>query len=151
MKKAKSGRFVPKNPNKYAGNYNNIVYRSMLERNLMVWFDNNPNILRWASEEIKIRYFNNLDNSYHTYYPDFLIEYIDKSNQAKKMLIEVKPYCQTIEPKPKKNKKTMLFETTNWVTNNAKWAAARDWCSKNGIEFKILTEKHIKPQPKKNK
>ncbi len=62
------------------------------------------------------------------------------------MLIEVKPYLQTIEPKPKKNKKTMLFETTTWITNNAKWSAAREWCSKNNIEFKILTEKHIKPQ-----
>lgn len=146
LNNAKSGRFYPKNPQKYSGDPNNIIYRSLLERNLMSYFDKNPNILKWASEEIFISYYNQLDQKHHRYFPDFIIEYIDKNTQVKKMLIEVKPYLQTIEPKPKKNKKTMLFETTTWITNNAKWSAAREWCSKNNIEFKILTEKHIKPQ-----
>lgn len=51
LNNAKSGRFYPKNPQKYSGDPNNIIYRSLLERNLMSYFDKNPNILKWASEE----------------------------------------------------------------------------------------------------
>lgn len=149
LNNAKSGKFYPKNPQKYAGDPNKIIYRSMLERNLMVYFDKTPNITKWASEEVIIDYYNDLDKKHHRYFPDFLIEYLDTNSVPRKMLIEVKPHCQTIEPKPRKNKKTMLFETTTWITNNAKWEAAKIWCKQHDIEFKILTEKQIKPQPKK--
>ena len=32
--------------------------------------------------------------------------------------------------------------------NNAKWKSAIDWCENRGMEFKILTEKHLNPQYK---
>ena len=44
------GKFTPENPSKYAGDCNNIIYRSMWERRCMKYFDNNPSILQWASE-----------------------------------------------------------------------------------------------------
>ena len=55
-KKPYKGRFVPEDPKKYNGNSRNIIYRSMWERQCMVSFDRNENILEWASEEIAIPY-----------------------------------------------------------------------------------------------
>ena len=51
------GKFTPENPSKYAGDSNNIIYRSMWERRCMKYFDNNPSILQWASEEVVIPYY----------------------------------------------------------------------------------------------
>ena len=53
---AYSGTFRPKNPRKYAGDPNNIIYRSTWEARVMNWLDKNPNIITWASEEIAIPY-----------------------------------------------------------------------------------------------
>ena len=46
-----SGRFKPSNPGKYKGDPTNIIYRSLWERKLMVWCDNNANIQEWGSEK----------------------------------------------------------------------------------------------------
>ena len=55
------GKFRPKNPNKYKGNPSNIIYRSLLERRMMVYLDKNPEIEHWASEELPIRYYSPID------------------------------------------------------------------------------------------
>ena len=63
---------------------------------------------------------------------------------AKKYLIEVKPKKQTVEPKlPKRKTKRYLTEVTTYITNQAKWEAAREWCADHGLEFIILTEDHL--------
>jgi hypothetical protein len=36
------GKFRPKNPQKYEGDFRNIVYRSMWERQVLKWCDENP-------------------------------------------------------------------------------------------------------------
>ena len=51
------GKFTPTNPSKYIGDSNNIIYRSMWERRCMKYFDGNPSILQWASEEVVIPYY----------------------------------------------------------------------------------------------
>ena len=51
------GKYTPENPNKYMGNVNNIVYRSMWERRCMKYFDGNASILKWSSEELAIPYY----------------------------------------------------------------------------------------------
>jgi len=50
------GKFKPKNPNKYKGDANGIVYRSLWERNAFRWLDENDSIVAWNSEEIVIPY-----------------------------------------------------------------------------------------------
>jgi hypothetical protein len=62
MRKQKfhQGKFVPKFPSKYIGNVNNIVFRSGLEYHFFKFFDENPSITNWGSEEIVIPYFLNL-------------------------------------------------------------------------------------------
>ena len=75
MKKHKTykGKYTPKFPKKYKGNYKNIVYRSLWERKCMVYFDTNPKIISWSSEEIIIPYFDSVTKTRRRYYPDFLI------------------------------------------------------------------------------
>ena len=63
-----------KNPRKYMGDPTKIQYRSLWERKCMIKFDENPNILRWASEEMAIPYLSPVDRKRHRYYPDFLVE-----------------------------------------------------------------------------
>ena len=51
-----SGRFRPKNIDKYAGDYTKIKYRSMWERQVFKWCDEKPHVIKWSSEEEVIPY-----------------------------------------------------------------------------------------------
>ena len=64
----------------------------------------------------------------------------------KKFLVEVKPEKQTQPPSTnsRKSKKNLLYEQIMWAVNTCKWEAAKAWCTKNGFEFVILTEKQLK-------
>lgn len=130
-------KFIPKNKEKYVGDIENIVCRSLWERSVCKFFDENQNIIKWSSEEITIPYLNPLDNKIHNYYPDFLVQF-KIGSENKSWLIEVKPKKQ-ITLKENASKK----EKITWIINNAKWKAAQNYCSKNNFEFKILTEKEI--------
>lgn len=68
------GVYLPKNKNKYCGNYNNIIYRSSYELKFMHFCDYHNAIIRWSSEETIVMYKNPFDNKYHRYFLDFWIE-----------------------------------------------------------------------------
>jgi hypothetical protein len=88
---AYKGKFKPKFPRKYKGDPTNIIYRSLWERHCMVYFDQNPNILKWCSEEVIIPYKSPIDGRWHRYFPDFLIQVKTKEGNIDTILIEVKP------------------------------------------------------------
>jgi hypothetical protein len=136
------GRYKPSNEKKYLGNPNNIIYRSLWERKFMQYCDLNENILEWASEEIHIPYISPIDRKKHKYYPDFYIKYKDKKGNIKKSLIEIKPKKQTKEPikSSKRTTRSYVSEAKTYVVNQAKWAAAEEFCKDHLWEFKILTE-----------
>lgn len=138
------GYYKPSYPNKYKGDPNNIVYRSLWERKFMVYCDTNENILEWGSEEIVVPYKSPVDNRYHRYFPDFYIKYKDVNGKIKKSLIEIKPFRQTQEPKVQKRKtKGYIYEVVEYAKNQAKWKAAEEWCLDHGYEFKVLTENEL--------
>lgn len=130
-------KFNPKNKLKYIGDPDKINCKSLWERNVCKFFDENDSILKWSYEEIIIPYVSPIDQKVKNYYPDFLVEF--KSNNDKKVwLIEVKPKKQTmLKENATKNEKY------TWAINNAKWSAAKNFCEKNNIEFKLLTEKEL--------
>lgn len=136
-------KYFPNNPTKYIGDYSKILCRSLWERKFCKFLDSNPNIIRWSFETLKIPYKSPKDNEMHIYYPDFIIEKRSKDGLIKNMVIEIKPYKQTQEPKKKKSKKSMLNEALTYSINIAKWNAARAFCDKHGWEFMILTEKEL--------
>ena len=141
---AYKGRYTPKNPKKYNGDYHNIIYRSSWERKFMVYCDNSDNILEWGSEEIIIPYLSPWDGKLHRYFPDFYIKVKQASGNTKKFIIEVKPKKQTKPPKPVSRKtKRWLNEVKTYSINEAKWKYAKEWCDNNSMEFKILTEEEL--------
>jgi|TARA_B100000035_G_scaffold60938_1_gene49140 hypothetical protein len=139
-----SGRFKPSNPGKYKGDPTNIIYRSLWERKLMVWCDNNANIKEWGSEETVIPYVSPVDNRVHRYFPDFYVRARTRNGRTQKFIIEVKPLAQTVPPKKKSRvTKRYLSEVTTYAVNDAKWKAAREYCADRQMKFLILTEKEL--------
>jgi hypothetical protein len=141
---AYSGRFIPKNPQKYVGDANNIIYRSSWECKVMSWLDRNGDVISWASEELIIPYVSPVDNRVHRYFPDFLVKVKTKDGKIKTMLLEIKPKKQTLPPEPRKRvTKQYVTEVATWGVNQAKWKAAQEYCLDRSWEFKIITEDHL--------
>lgn len=138
------GKFFPKNPHKYRGDVDNIIWRSTWELRTMKYLDETSSIVEWSSEEIIIPYISPVDGRRHRYFPDFLIKVKQKDDTVKTYLLEVKPYNQTKEPKVQSRKtKKYLTEVMTWGVNSRKWEAAREFCADRGWEFKLITEKEL--------
>ena len=127
-----------KHPEKYVGT-KVPTYRSSWEWSFMNFCDNNPSIIKWASEAINIPYRDPLTNKQTIYVPDFFIQYIDKKNQMSVELIEIKPASQSILERVGKSK----YNQAQFIKNQAKWTAANHWCKQQGIKFRILNENDI--------
>ena len=145
MSKTLKGTFRPKNPEKYKGDYTNILYRSSWERIFMNWCDTNPNIKRWQSEEKAIWYYNPVQKKNCRYFPDFIVEYERKDGITLQEMIEVKPYRQVVGPpeNPKRRTKSWVASVMTYMVNQAKWKAARKYCENKGMNFRIVTEKEL--------
>jgi len=141
----KKGFFYPRNPQKYIGDLNKIIFRSSWEENFMRFLDNNTMVMRWGSEIFSIPYVKPTDGRVHKYYPDFYVEYINaRSGNLIKEVVEVKPEKQIRKPITKgKKKQTQLYEAVTWAINKAKWKAAQQYCDHQGFRFKLMSEKHI--------
>jgi hypothetical protein len=137
------GWFTPKNPSKYKGKVNQIVYRSNWELRVMKWLDENINVIWWSSEELIIRYRSPIDQRIHRYFPDFVTKIKTKDGKEKVLVLEVKPFKQTQKPIQKRRTKRYLEEAKTYVVNQEKWKAADIFCQEHGWEFKILTEKEL--------
>lgn len=134
------GRFKPKNPNKYKGDPTNIVYRSGWELKLMGYLDAHEEVVQWASEEFCIPYRSPVDNKVHRYFPDFWV----KKNDGSVLVIEVKPAVQAAPPKqPSRLTRRYVSEVFEYGKNQAKWAAAKNYCDDRGWQFVVMTEKEL--------
>ncbi len=140
----KQGKFIPRNPQKYRGDVDNIFYRSSWELRVFKRMDTNPNVIEWASEECVIPYKSPVDGKFHRYFPDIWCIMIQNGGRKKTYLIEIKPYYQSVEPEIKKRiTKKYITEVCTYAVNTAKWKAARLYCIDRGWEFIILTEKEL--------
>lgn len=143
---AYSGKFNPKNIEKYRGDPTQIYYRSRWELKFLSMLDNNQDVIQYSSEEFCIPYVNPFDNKYHRYFPDFWV----KNKNGDNMVIEIKPWKQTIEPKKPNIKrlsesKVYVNNMTRYIINKKKWEAAQLYCKKRGDKWKfiILTENEL--------
>jgi hypothetical protein len=136
------GRFNPQNPEKYAGDPKNIIYRSSWELKALQWCDRNTSILEYGSEEFFIPYFDETTGKVRRYFPDLFIKIKDNSGNIKKYVVEIKPKRQTKHPEqtPRKKQKTYINEMVTYQKNMSKWKYAEEWCKDRGLIFKILTE-----------
>jgi hypothetical protein len=141
---AYSGKFSPKNVNKYLGDPTNIWYRSLWERRVMVHLDDNPNVVEWSNEEIVIPYLSPVDNRWHRYFPDFFARIRNRNGLLEAMILEVKPKSQSVPPTPKKRiTKQYINEVMTWGVNEAKWKAATEYCKDRKWTFKVITEEDL--------
>ena len=144
------GRYFPTNPKKYRGNPNQIIYRSLWERKVMVYCDKNDEIIEWGSEEVIVPYLSPMDGKIHRYFADFYMKVRQADRSTKKFIIEVKPKSQCKQPvkNPKRRTTKWFNEVKTFAINQAKWKSAREFCEDKGMEFKIFTEDHINPKYK---
>lgn len=137
---AYKGRYKVKNPSKYKGNPTQVIFRSLWERQVFRWCDNDPSVLQWSSEEIIIPYRCKTDRKLHRYYPDV---YIKTKNGE--YLIEIKPKKETVPPRDRSKKtKKYLNEVMTYIKNTSKWDAAKEYCADRGFIFDIWTEDTLK-------
>ena len=137
------GWFKPRNPQKYKGDPNGIVYRSSWELRVMKYLDDNPAVVWSASEELPIRYISPIDNKVHRYFPDFIVRTKRKDGQETTMVLEVKPYRQTQMPVQKRRTQKFINEMATYAVNQEKWKAADLFCKEHGWQFKLITEKEL--------
>lgn len=144
MSRYLQGRYIVRNPEKYLGDYKNVIYRSSWELKFLSWCDTDPNVVGFSSEEIVVPYKSPVDGKYHRYFVDMFVKIKNKDGVVKSYLVEVKPKKQTQAPTPQPRKtKQYINEVVTWGINQAKWAAAEEYCMDRGWEFKILTEDHL--------
>lgn len=142
--KVAKGKFIPKNPQKYLGDVNNIIFRSSWENFCFGLLDMHDSVIGWISEGISIPYRNPLNGGkISMYVPDLLIIYLDKNGKKHVDLLEIKPAKETPmyvkKPGERLSKQTQLAQ----VINAAKFQAAQAYCKKNGITFRVATEDQL--------
>jgi hypothetical protein len=137
------GWFKPRNPQKYKGDPNGIVYRSSWELKVMKYLDDNPAVIWWASEELPIKYVSPIDQKVHRYFPDFIVRTKRRDGQETTMVLEVKPYRQTLMPVQKRKTQRFINEMATYAINQEKWKAADLFCKEHGWQFKLITEKDL--------
>lgn len=175
MNEEKSGKpkqsiYMPDHPEKVIGGQ--IICRSSWESSFARWCDDNPAVIEWGCEVCAIQYRNpgaiNLDACrkvganpmdplnwpVYEYYPDFYICIRDDDDEdgtkVKKLLIEIKPFCQTerpIAPPPGaklQEQKRFNNAVKTYLQNVKKWEAATKWANEHGMDFHIFTEHTLK-------
>lgn len=153
--KYKQGLFIPKNKEKVIklNTQGGLFYRSGLEQKMMVYLDNNEDIIHWGAECIKVPYLKTEWNSNlqdyqtteHTYYPDFYFELKNKDGSISKTIAEVKPKSETVEPKINENLtakqlKNLEYALKMYNKNLSKWKYMIEYCDRKGFQFIIITE-----------
>lgn len=137
------GMFHPKNPKKYRGDANKIIYRSSWEVRVMKWLDDNPNVIWWASEELPIPYKSPIDQKIHRYFPDFIVRLKQRGGKETTLILEIKPESQTKAPVQKRKTSRFIQEAATYAINQEKWRAADLFCKEHGWQFRVLTEKDL--------
>jgi hypothetical protein len=133
------GKYKVKNKDKYSGASDNVIYRSLWERNVFRWCDENKSIKSWSSEEVVVPYLFEVDKKYHRYFVDLKITF----DTDKTILVEIKPAKELSPPKGSRRTRQYISEGMTYVKNQNKWKAAKEYALDRGWEFHIWTEKEL--------
>lgn len=138
MNKFAQGIYEVKNTEKYLGKHK-PKYRSGWEMTFMMFCDNNKNVIKWASESIRIPYRHPFTGKVTTYVPDFFVVYENKYGKVIAEVVEIKPKKQSlIESKVASARDKMVV-----AVNHAKWQAANAYCKAQGFTFRVITESDL--------
>jgi hypothetical protein len=135
------GKYRVKNPDKYEGDHTRVEYRSLWERQVFRWMDDNVNVLKWSSEEVVVPYRCKTDNKMHRYFVDIKVQF----RGGVTYLIEIKPKKETMPPKVRERKtRGYLMEVMTYAKNISKWESATEYAKDRGWIFEIWHEDTIK-------
>lgn len=143
----RQGYFKPANPEKYIGN-KPPIFRSSWEFKFLKWCDLSPTVIEYSSEPLGIPYFNPLDKKGHIYYIDFYIKIKKTDGTTDDYLVEVKPTKYVVAPKKPdrmtdKATANYVYAAKQYIVNQAKFEAAKNFASQKGIKFGIITENFL--------
>ncbi len=144
--KAKKGYYEVRNPSKYLGNPQKVIYRSSWELVVCNWCDGSVEVEAWGSEEIFVPY-KGVGNRSHKYYIDFII----RMKGGLTLLVEVKPKHQVTLPVKKVVGTSGTIRRTvhrralsTYGKNIRKWDAAERYAVRHGMKFEIWTQDKLK-------
>lgn len=165
LKKGKTheGFYKVRYKEKYIGDPSLVVYRSSWEFSFCKWCDYSPSIIRWSSEPVKVPYYDRVSKLKEckklgidpnnprnwivkNYNTDFWIEIKSQDDSIKKWFIEIKPKNKLVKPRPApmdaplKMQKKFNREAKEYMINEAKFAAMKEFAKRNGADFKVFTE-----------
>lgn len=143
----RQGYFKPANPEKYIGD-RAPIFRSSWEFKFLKWCDLSPTVIKYASEPVGIKFINPLDKRGHIYYVDFYIIVQDAEGREHKYLVEVKPNKFIVPPKrpermTDKATANYVYASKQYIVNQAKFEAARNFAAQKGVKFGIITENFL--------
>jgi len=137
MSKYAQSTYIVKNKEKYVGR-KSPFYRSSWECTFMMFCDNNPSVIQWASEPFMVPYRNPFTGKNTIYVPDFMIMYVDRNGQKHAEVIEVKPTKEIAIENARS-----VRDRAAVALNMTKWAAANEFCKNYGMRFRVVTEQDI--------
>lgn len=163
--KTAQGYYKVKNPEKYVGDHNLVIYRSSWEYSFCKYCDMSPSVKRWSSEPVKVPYYDrvskleeckklgldpNLPANWivKNYNTDFWIE-LDKNGEKEKLFIEIKPEFKLKKPVPPlqdaplKEIRKFNKAAKEFLINEAKYAAIKEWAERHNSKFYVFTEKTL--------
>jgi hypothetical protein len=146
--KIRQGYFKPAFPEKYVGDPTQIIFRSSWEFKFLKWCDHSPTVIKYSSEPVGIPYYSPLDKRGHTYYIDFYVVTKDNDGREQSWLIEVKPDKYTKPPTAParmtdKQTASYVYAAKQYIVNQAKFEAAKEFASVRGLKFGIITENFL--------
>ena len=110
----------------------------------MSYLDDHPDIIQWSSEEFCIPYRSPIDSRIHRYFPDFWVKKKTRDGQINISVVEVKPKKQCTPPvKDPNHPRRYLKQVKLFGVNEAKWNAAKEFCTDRKWKFQILTEDNL--------
>ncbi len=157
------GYYKVKNLEKYIGDPELVIYRSSWELKFCKYCDVSPSILRWSSEPVKIPYYDRVSKleecskfglnpndptnwEVKNYNTDFWFELDRGNNEIEKIFVEIKPSKQLKKPIPPDKDSSLKVQkqfnkaAKEYIINEAKFAAMKEWATKNGCKFYVFTE-----------
>ena len=142
-KNYKQGEYEVKNKEKFVGT-KNPRFLSSFELQCFLYFDNNPNVIEWGSENVVVKYYDYLKEKYRRYMVDVYVKYKDRKGDIHTELVEIKPYNQTLPPnKGKKRQDVFEQQQMTYITNQEKWQSAKQYAEERGWKFRVITEYDI--------
>lgn len=155
----KHSKYCLLNPEKYMENLPAPVCKSSWEERVFEAMDGNAFITKWGYEPFDIYYMSPKYQKMSIYKPDIYCECkSQESDKPARWLIEIKPHKFSVMPESpptivesatpsqvKRHSKKMAryyAQCEEVMVNQAKWSAARNWCSDRGVNWLVLTEKN---------